>query len=315
MSLAEKGKWRKKADMPTAREVLSAAVVNGKIYAIGGWAFGRALSAVEEYDPNKWTKKTKMPTRRFALSTSAVNGKIYAIGGWIRGSLPTVEEYDPQTDTWQKKANMPTRRAALSTSVVNGKIYAIGGTPDSQAALPTVEEYNPLTDTWTRKADMPTPRISLSTSVVNGKIYAVGGWVWKGRGVTRVFSTIEAYDPQADTWTKKANMPTPRSHLSTSAVNGKIYAIGGGEGGVDRAALSTVEAYDPQTDKWTRKADMPTARKELSTSVVNGKIYAIGGWDDRPLSTVEEYTPEGWPFAVSTQGKLATTWGRIKQGR
>lgn len=28
-------------------------------------------------------------------------------------------------------------------------------------------------------------------------------------------------------WTKKADMPTPRSSLSTSAVKGKIYAIGG----------------------------------------------------------------------------------------
>ena len=30
---------------------------------------------------------------------------------------------------------------------------------------------------------------------------------------------------------------------------------------------------------------------------------------------VEEYTPEGWPFPVSVQGKLATTWGKMKQGR
>ena len=36
MSLAAEGTWTKKADMPTPRWALSASVVNGKIYAIGG---------------------------------------------------------------------------------------------------------------------------------------------------------------------------------------------------------------------------------------------------------------------------------------
>ncbi len=97
---------------------------------------------------------------------------------------------------------------------------------------------------------------------------------------------------QEGKWTKKAVMPTPRGGLSTSVVNGKIYAIGGLGGGNN--VLSTVEEYDPKTDKWTKKADMPTARLWLSTSAVNEKIYAIGGWDGggRFFSAVEEYDPK-----------------------
>jgi len=86
-------------------------------------------------------------------------------------------------------------------------------------------------------------------------------------------------------------MPTPRCGLSTSVVDGKIYAIGGRAGG---QFYSTVEEYDPVTDTWTRKADMPLARSALSTSVVNGKIYAIGGaglGDEDPTAIVEEYDP------------------------
>jgi len=116
-------------------------------------------------------------------------------------------------------------------------------------------------------------------------------------------------------WRKKADMPTPRTSLSCSApvVNGEIYVIGGALN--FWTAFPTVEIYDPATDKWMEKADMPTARRALSTSEVNGKIYAIGGSTagNVVLSTVEEYTPEGWPFAVSPQGKLAATWGEIKQ--
>lgn len=57
-----------------------------------------------------------------------------------------------------------------------------------------------------------------------------------------IFSTVEEYDPVTDTWTEKVNMPTPRISLSTSVVNGKIYAIGGWNG--DQFILSTVEEYD-----------------------------------------------------------------------
>jgi N-acetylneuraminic acid mutarotase len=99
------------------------------------------------------------------------------------------------------------------------------------------------------------------------------------------------------TWIQKADMPTGRMYLSTSTVNGKIYAIGGApmgaQGGL-QAGVSTVEEYDPATDTWTTKADMPTARFGLSTSVFNGRIYAFGGALDRPqepFSTVEEYDP------------------------
>jgi N-acetylneuraminic acid mutarotase len=94
------------------------------------------------------------------------------------------------------------------------------------------------------------------------------------------------------TWTRKADMPTARFCLSTSVVDGKIYAIGGGQT-MSATHLSTVEAYDPAMDTWTRRADMPTSRHGQSSSVVNGKIYVIGGRGQGQafLSAVEEYDP------------------------
>jgi len=225
---------------------------------------------------------------------------------------PKMNAFAPpgQEGKWTKKADMPTARVELSTSAVNGKIYAIGG---RQPALPTVEEYDPAVDKWTKKADMPTARGELSTSAVNGRIYAIGGFT--GCCYT-LLSSVEEYDPAVDRWTEKAKIPTPRGFLSTSVVNERIYAIGGGGVVGVRAdpVRSTLEIYDPVTDRWEKGRDVPTARVHLSTSVVRGKIYTIGGSTaaDVALSTVEEYTPEGWPFSVSPQGKLATTWGEIK---
>jgi N-acetylneuraminic acid mutarotase len=132
---------------------------------------------------------------------------------------------------------------------------------------------------------------------VDGKIYAIGGAgpVWQALG------TVEVYDPDTDTWTSKSEMPTARQGLSTSVVNGKIYAIGGGAASSASyesvETFSTVEEYDPATDTWTRKSEMPTSRVCHHASVVDGRIYVIGGSDastpdDRShVRTVEVYDP------------------------
>jgi len=313
--------WMAKADMSTPRMGFGTSLVNGKIYAIGGWTAlaGGILKTVEEYDPamDTWTKKADMPTSRHGLSTSVVDGKIYALGGWGGdglGPCSVVEEYDPAADVWTKKANMPGPRCYFGLSVVNGKTYIIGGMGPHTPALGKVEEYDPATDTWTAKADMPTPRVFLSTSAVDDKIYAFGGEVVIQGGP--VLAAVEEYDVTMDSWTKKKDMPTAKSHLSTSVVNGKIYVIGGVEAW-DGLATSTVREYDPATDTWADKTDIPTARSYFSTNVVDGNIYAIGGgWPGTGLSAVEVYdtglVPGVGVSNLKAKGKLVVPWGEIK---
>ena len=317
----EGGKWTEKADMLIARRGSVAGVVDGKIYVVGGQGPGGVnLPHVEVYDPveDTWSKKSDIPTPRHDLSGGVLNGEIYAIGGGREAGpifLPTVEVYNPTTDEWTKKADMPSAKICSAVGVVDGKIYVIGGTMDlTFAGISTVEEYNPVTDTWTQKADMPTPRSNISSagSVVDGKIYVIGGTT---RNLIPV-STVEVYDPAIDTWIKKADMPTPRLGLSTTVVNGKIYAIGGG---APLNPLPTVEVYDPATDTWTKKPDMPTARGELSACAVGGKIYAMGGCPlgelFRPLDrgVVEEYDTGLLPKGIDAKGKLPTKWGEVRQ--
>jgi N-acetylneuraminic acid mutarotase len=295
-SLAAEGTWTQKADMPTARWGLSASMVDGKIYAIGGVG---SLKKVEEYDPatDTWTEKTDMPTGRVFLATSVVDGKIYAIGGATAfhggTTLGAVEEYDPATDTWTKKADIPVPRERMGTGVVNGKIYAIGGYAVGgglgEVTVATVWEYDPATDTWAKKSDMPTTRALAAANVVNGKIYVIGGVI---SNVWPAFSTVEEYDPVTDTWTKKTDMPALRS-TSTSVVDEKIYAFGGfaRRGG---APFSTLFQYDPATDTWTAKDEMPLRVGGMGISAVDGKIYIIGGssvgFPYQPsISTVWEY--------------------------
>jgi N-acetylneuraminic acid mutarotase len=123
--------------------------------------------------------------------------------------------------------------------VVDGKIYAIGGRSGGMA-LSDVEVYDPATDEWTEDyEEMPTPRaLSLSTSEVGGRIYAIGGFD-QGAGL----SVVEVYDPVADEWARKADMPTGRRGLATSALRAKIYAIGGSLDG-SPMLRGMLEVYD-----------------------------------------------------------------------
>jgi len=139
--------WTRKANIPARRDAGSTSVVNGKIYAFGGYSNGRRA---HEYDPvaDTWTRKADMPTWRVGVSTSVVEGRIYAIGGHPGYSpypgIAIVDVYDPATDTWTTAPDMPTGRFDPRTSVVDGKIYTIGGMARwIGTALGTVEEYDP----------------------------------------------------------------------------------------------------------------------------------------------------------------------------
>lgn len=276
--------FKRLADMPTLRSVHTADVVNGKIYAIGGYGGSNNneyLSTVEEYDPvaDAWTQKADMPTARWGHPGGVVNGKIYAIGGYNgkpgeTGCISTVEEYDPVTDTWKTKAPMPTARVYHTSCVVNGKIYVIGGGIGTDNIYRTVEEYDPETDTWTTKADMPTPRACFTCSALNGKIYAIGGVLdFPFKTLT---GSVEEYDPATDTWTQKTDMPIARDFHAACAVDDKIYVMGGFVSN-SYSISNTIEEYDPSTDTWTSKFPMPVARIEFPACTVNGKIYIMGG--------------------------------------
>ena len=73
---------------------------------------------------HNWTTKAEMPTARIGLASGVVQGKIYVIGGEARLyglGLPTVEAYDPATDTWSRKTDLPAAISVLATSVVGEK--------------------------------------------------------------------------------------------------------------------------------------------------------------------------------------------------
>ncbi len=327
------GTWIKKADMPTARAGVGVCAFEGKIYVVGGYGQdGKVLPNVEQYDPvsNTWKKLTDMKVPRAYPSLVALNGKLYAIGGenpsGCGHNVSSIERYDPSTDSWKVLMPMPTL-GITHVGAVAGKITALGGLTAFQCkALPTraVEQYDPTIDRWEDRAKCPTEKYFGGACVLDDKIYIVGGMLGENGLGAKIVNTVDVYDPMLDKWSKVSNLSRARAILSVCALNGKIYAIGGVEGDSRRSMKSSayVEIYDPVSDKWLKGTEMPTPRAGLGICSINDKIYVIGGGDiangEPPMkwanvfSLVEEYNPEG-DQSVSREGKLTTTWGKLRK--
>ncbi len=285
------------------------------------------VSSISAWATDSWTTKANMPTSRGSFQCVTINGIAYMIGGANGGGkIATIEAYDSLTNTWSAKANIPTPRMRLGVATVNSKIYAIGGNSGGLTSSNTVEEYDPATNTWTTKASITTAREAFGAATVDGKIYVIGGAYCSSGYASVYLNTVEMYDPDTNSWTAKANMPTARRCHGVAAVNNKIYAIGGQNS--SGSYVNTVEEYDPATNTWTTKASMTTAREEAGIAALNGKIYAMGGISTSYLSTLEEYDPvaDTWTTrasmsvardgfgATAANGKIYSFGGYIPPG-
>ena len=315
------GTWLQKADLPIGSRGQHAVLAGDRIYVLEGYGFPEYSdpSRVFAYDPvvDSWSRKADLPIKNSAFGVGVVDEKIYVIGGTpdiidtadgrITRVYGQVYSYDPTVDAWSRKADMPTPRGGASIGVAHGRIYALGGFSEVsgfalgyQPRRSVVESYDPAADTWTRHADSPLPNPGSDQGLgptgsyhfVDEHIYALSA-----AGAGDAVQRLDQYDPATGTWSRKADMPTPRNGVIFAALNGQFFALGGSIG-LD--LLARVETYDPATGTWTRKTDMPLLRQGGSAVALGGRLYLMGGTNDQNrsacgdgecLSRVDVYDP------------------------
>jgi len=276
--------WAAADTMPTPRSTAAAAVIDDKLYVVGGT--DRKLrqrpvyDVLEVYDPatGSWTVKASMPTARWGPGAAAAGGKLYVFGG-ARSSaefFDVLEIYDPATNSWSTGSSMPIKLFGPAVAVMNDKIYVAGGlefTPSEERNdVATVMEFDPATGNWLTIGTMPTGRGQGAAGAIDGTMYVVGGYLG-GETVTGVLeSTVSG-----GSWNSLASMPTARGEMEAGVIDGKLYVVGGLlAGGSDTAVL---EVFDPATNSWQTATPMPTSRAEPTSGVINGLFYVIGGYE------------------------------------
>lgn len=300
-------KWTTKS-IKTRRVNHQVAVVNGKIYVIGGEDSQKNyLNSIEMYDPetNTSTIKASMSNARSNFTAVVLNGKIYAIGGYDGSGtyINSIEEYDPSTDTWTTKTPMNYSRSKHEAVVLNNKIYVIGGyaksSENTTASISnTVEEYDPSANAWTIKEPMKDSRENHQVVVVDGTICCLGG----DKG-SIYYNSVEQYDPNTNVWTTKAPMRAKRTRLQAVAVENTIYALGGISEG--STSLGTAEKYTVEPATPTD----PTAPINLTAIGGDSKIdLSWGAITEATSYNVYRSTTSGGPYTKIADGVNGTAY-------
>src|SRR5688572_9201681 len=139
--LLQSGLWFGMPSLPTPRQELGVAAVEGRVYVIGGFGQdGRGSSVVEIFDTrsNEWSAGPPLPIRIHHPNVAAVGSRVYVAGGYsepLGFAVADTYELDTDTLTWTRKADMPTARGAGAAAGYNGRLYVFGGDRD-----PTVGE-------------------------------------------------------------------------------------------------------------------------------------------------------------------------------
>lgn len=296
------GTWLNRKALPTARQEIAHAVLEGKIYVPGGIDVLRNSSnLVEVFDPatNFWNTAAPMPIQLHHTGAAAVNGKLYILGGYVGSSFSattSVYEYDPGANSWAAKQSMSQPRGAHAAVAFQEKIYVFGGIIGSRPSG-SAEVFDPAENTWQSLAGMPTAREHVAAATIDSLIYVVGG-----RNGINNNNRLEAYSPASNRWFELSPMPTARSGLAAAAVRGRLYVFGGEIPGV----FQEVEEYDPDIEKWQQVNPMPTPRHGIGAAVVADSIFIIGG-ADREGFAVSDVNEVFIPPSVSTSAPSSET--------
>ena len=211
-------------------------------------------------------------------------------------SFAQLAVYDPSTNysgagTWVEKAAYPGMYpGGVDVSfTINNIIYVSGsGTSDNDNAWlgkASLYAYNPVTNIWVKKsANLPATGndykaySGIESFVIGSKGYLVTGFANSSGNVAR---RVWEYDPMADTWSAKKNLPfdnnAQRSNPVAVSYNGKGYfGLNANVGGADYG--KELWEYDPATDSWKLKTTLPDeANVGLVTAygVIGDKLYIV----------------------------------------
>jgi N-acetylneuraminic acid mutarotase len=112
-----------------------------------------------------------------------------------------------------------------------------------------------------------------SAASLDGKVYVIGGFN------PSVTASVQAYDPEADSWSDVAAFPETLHHANVAAIGGRIYVLGFNRGGGFTDIDGRVFAFDPAANGWTEHEALPagTERSSACVATLGNHIYLFAG--------------------------------------
>jgi len=301
-------RWEKLSPMPTARGGLGAALVEGRLVAVGGEEPTDVHSTVEAYDleTGVWASFPSLGTPRHGLGVAAVGSSLYAINGATR---PTHARPSPAVEVltvpsaaaqaaaeWRTLAPSLTARQQVAVAAAGGMLWVLGGL-EARHATPRTEGYDPLTNRWQPGVDLPLPLHHAMAVSYHGELVVMGGWIPDGSALSAITSD-RVFVLRDGGWKELPRMKRPRAAGAAAVVGNKIVVFGGQANG---RLVPVTEVFDGV--RWVDAPAIPTPREYLAGASDGRYVYAVGGRDlsaDKNSPALERYDPVTSTWATLT---------------
>nr|WP_261994700.1 carboxypeptidase regulatory-like domain-containing protein [Streptomyces sp. me109] len=312
------GGWTKLASASDTREDPAHGFIDGKFYAVGGWAAsGNPDAKLEIYDPgsDSWTTGASAPKPYAGSGSAVLDGKLYMVGGCGADSCGTTDAsvYDPKSDSWSAIAAYPEPISWQACGAVDDLLYCAGGLGSGNSDVSHTYVYDPGADSWSPLADMPAPQWGSAYTAANGQLLLAGGV-----GNNALTNRSQAFDPKAGTWSALPN-PTVPTYRGGGAPG--FYKVGGGTApstptskaellpGYDQTGSGDITWLGESTDQFTLQ---PGAKATVTVSLDASVPEVTQPGDFTAALTVGTDTPYSVPrVPVSLHVNPPKTWGKI----
>ena len=135
-------------------------------------------------------------------------------------------------------------------------------------------------DDWEKMVDAPIPLLESAGAEVDGKIYVFGGIERPSLFGLKGGAAVYVYDPETDSWTQNADMPTAVTHAMAAVDGHKIWFAGGWlgsrTGGFD--GTQDVWVYDTESDLWRKGPPVPRAIASGALVRHDRRLHFFGGF-------------------------------------
>ena len=110
-----------------------------------------------------------------------------------------------------------------------------------------VEIFDQLTKKFRVLPAMSVSRAHARMESLGKYLYIIGGQSDDEEGTFQ--KSVEAYDPEENTWSDVADMNEPHEDCLSVTYDGLLYVFGGRSN--DQISRQSFECYNPETNKWT----------------------------------------------------------------
>jgi N-acetylneuraminic acid mutarotase len=128
---------------PSPREHLGVTALRGRLYVVGGRAFGQLFSIVQRWLPRerRWQRLASLPEPRGGTAAGSANGMVISAGAESSaGTSAAVYAYTPATNRWRRLPDVPTARHGLAVVGVGATIHVIAGGPRPGLSVSSANE-------------------------------------------------------------------------------------------------------------------------------------------------------------------------------